>query len=136
MNQLFSKVQLDLNKLQKTLEHEGEVLLSKIMEAASKAAQNEKIVAKKQEIEKLVGKQIERFEPVFDRFYQDLKHKIGKYGFNLDKIGHNIKTTTEQAAIRLHLKTKTTAKAAKKQASNSSKKNSPVGNRKKAKKKV
>jgi|GEM_PF-2625978 len=106
MNEILTKVQVDLNKLQKTLEREGEVLISKIKDAANKAASNKSVVAKKQEFEKLVDTQIKKLEPAFDKFYSELKVTAGKYGVNLDKLEKSVKTTTEKAVSRLNLKTK------------------------------
>ncbi len=136
MNEILTKVQVDLNKLQKTLEREGEVLISKIKEAANKAATNKSVVAKKKEFEKLVDTQIKKLEPAFDKFYQELKVTAGKYGVNLEKLEKSVKTTTEKAAVRLHLKTKVSKAKAKTAAEKpvgggSPKKTSSTGARKK-----
>lgn len=106
MNEILNKVQVDLNKLQKTLEREGEVLIGKIKEAANKAATNKSVVEKKKEFEKLVDTQIKKLEPAFDKFYKELKVAAGKYGVNLDKLEKNVKTTTKKAVSRLNIKTK------------------------------
>ena len=142
MNEILNKVHVDLNKLQKTLEREGEVLISKIKDAANKAASNKNVVAGKKEFEKLVDTQIKKLEPAFNKLYKELKVTAGKYGVNLDKLQQDIKTTTEKAATRLHLKSKTAGKAktktsAEKPAGTSAGKKSPSsGARKKANKKV
>ncbi len=108
MNEILNKVQVDLNKLQKTLEREGEVLISKIKDAANKAAQNKSVVEKKKEFEKLVDTQIKKLEPAFDKFYKELKVTAGKYGVNLERLEKRVKTTTEKAASRLNMQSKTT----------------------------
>ncbi len=137
MNEILTKVQVDLNKLQKTLEREGEVLISKIKDAANKATSNKSVVAKKQEFEKLVDSQIKKLEPAFDKFYSELKVTAGKYGVNLDKLEKKVKTTTEKAVSRLNLKTKApvakTKAAPEKPMGNggSSKKSTSTGVRKK-----
>jgi activator of HSP90 ATPase len=141
MNEILNKVQVDLNKLQKTLEREGEVLIGKIKNAANKAASNKSVVEKKKEFEKLVDTQIKKLEPAFDKFYKELKVAAGKYGVNLDKLEKSVKTTTEKAASRLNMKTKstkakpksstTTTAASEKPASGGSAKKSTTGARKK-----
>jgi activator of HSP90 ATPase len=141
MNEILTKVQVDLNKLQKTLEREGEVLIGKIKNAANKAASNKSVVEKKKEFEKLVDTQIKKLEPAFDKFYKELKVAAGKYGVNLDKLEKSVKTTTEKAASRLNMKTKstkakpksstTTTAASEKPASGGSAKKSTTGARKK-----
>ncbi len=141
MNEILNKVQVDLNKLQKTLEREGEVLIGKIKEAANKAASNKNVVEKKKEFEKLVDTQIKKLEPAFDKFYKELKVAAGKYGVNLDKIEKSVKTTTEKAASRLNRTDKstkakpktstTTTAASEKPASGASAKKSSTGARKK-----
>ncbi len=141
MNEILTKVQVDLNKLQKTLEREGEVLIGKIKDAANKAASNKSVVEKKKEFEKLVDTQIKKLEPAFDKFYKELKVAAGKYGVNLDKLEKSVKTTTEKAASRLNIQTKstkakpktstTTTAASEKPASGASAKKSSTGARKK-----
>ena len=142
MNEILNKVQVDLNKLQKTLEREGEVLIGKIKEAANKAATNKNVVEKKKEFEKLVDTQIKKLEPAFDKFYKELKVAAGKYGVNLDKLEKSVKTTTEKATSRLNrtdkstkAKPKTTTStqtaASEKPASGASAKKSSTGARKK-----
>jgi activator of HSP90 ATPase len=141
MNEILNKVQVDLNKLQKTLEREGEVLIGKIKEAANKAATNKNVVEKKKEFEKLVDTQIKKLEPAFDKFYKELKVAAGKYGVNLDKLEKSVKTTTEKAASRLTRKDKstkvkpktstTTTATSEKSASGASAKKSSTGARKK-----
>ncbi len=106
MNEILTKVQTDLNKLQKTLEREGEVLISKIKDAATKAASNKSVVAKRKEFEKLVETQFKKFEPALDKFYKDLKVTAERYGVNLDKIEDRVKTTTGKATGRLKKKAK------------------------------
>jgi hypothetical protein len=127
MNEILTKVQVDLNKLQKTLEREGEVLIGKIKEAANKAATNKNVVAKKKEFEKLVDTQIKKLEPAFDKFYKELKTTAGKYGVNFDKIEKSVKTTTEKAASRLNLRTNGAAKGKTKGASAASADKTPGG---------
>ncbi|HYX36536.1 MAG TPA: hypothetical protein VE954_25795 [Oligoflexus sp.] len=139
MNEILTKVQVDLNKLQKTLEREGEVLIGKIKDAANKAASNKSVVEKKKEFEKLVDTQIKKLEPAFDKFYKDLKVAAGKYGVNLEKLEKSVKTTTEKAASRLNMqpkasktKPKTTASTSEKSAGGgSTKKSTTTGARKK-----
>jgi hypothetical protein len=142
MNEILTKVQVDLNKLQKTLEREGEVLIGKIKEAANKAATNKSVVEKKKEFEKMVDTQIKKLEPAFDKFYKELKVAAGKYGVNLDKLEKSVKTTTEKAASRLNIQTKSTkakpktqtstaASASEKSAGGGSAKKSGTGSRKK-----
>jgi hypothetical protein len=106
MKEILTKVQVDLDNLQKTLKREGEVLISKITDAANKAASNKSVVAKKQKFEKLVDSQIKKIEPAFDKFYSELKVTAGRYGVNLDKLEKRVKSTTEKAVSRLNLKTK------------------------------
>jgi vacuolar-type H+-ATPase subunit E/Vma4 len=101
MNDLLTKVQTDLSKLQKTLEREGETLLKKIKEAADRAANNKNVVNGRKEIEKLVETQYKKFEPTIDRFYTDLKSTAKKYGVNLDTLEKSVKTTTAKAADHL-----------------------------------
>ena len=143
MNEILTKVQVDLNKLQKTLEREGEVLIGKIKEAANKAATNKNVVAKKKEFEKLVDTQIKKLEPAFDKFYKELKVTANKYGVNLEKFEEQVKTTTEKAASRLNLKpvgkvktkgaasTTATASADKNPGGGATKKSTTTGARKK-----
>jgi activator of HSP90 ATPase len=142
MNEILTKVQVDLNKLQKTLEREGEVLIGKIKKAANKAATNKSVVEKKKEFEKLVDTQIKKLEPAFDKFYKELKVAAGKYGVNLDKLEKSVKTTTEKAASRLNIQPKSTkakpktqtsasASASEKSAGGGSAKKSGTGSRKK-----
>lgn len=137
MNDILNKVQTDLSKLQKTLEREGEVLVNRIKVVANKAATNKSVVAKKKEFEELVDSQIKKLEPAFDKFYNELKVTAGKYGVNLDKIEKSVKSTTEKAASKLHLKNKSTtpAKASRSQdktsAGGGGKKSSGSGTRKK-----
>jgi activator of HSP90 ATPase len=127
MNEILTKVQVDLNKLQKTLEREGEVLIGKIKDAASKAATNKSVVEKKKEFEKLVDTQIKKLEPAFDKFYKDLKVAAGKYGVNLDKLEKSVKTTTEKAVSRLKIKSKSSKAKAKTTATSSSEKTAGGG---------
>lgn len=105
MNEILNKVQTDFNKLQKTLEREGEVLISKIKDAANKAASNKSVVAKRKEFEKLVETQFKKFEPALDKFYKDLKVTAKKYGVNLERLEEGVKTgvktTKEKANMRL-----------------------------------
>lgn len=144
MNEILNKVQVDLNKLQKTLEREGEVLIGKIKEAANKAATNKNVVEKKKEFEKLVDTQIKKLEPAFDKFYKELKVAAGKYGVNLDKLEKSVKTTTQKATSRLNRNDKSTkakpkastsastnTAASEKPASGASAKKSSTGARKK-----
>ncbi len=130
MNEILSKVQKDLSKLQKTIEREGEVLIGKIVTAANKATTNKSVVQKRKELETLFEKQIERFEPAFEKFYTELKSTAGKYGVNLDKIEKKVRARTTRTA-----KTGTTGGRSKKSTTKSTA-SSAVGGAKKAKKKT
>ncbi len=134
MNDILTKVQFDLNKLQKTLEREGEVLISKIKDAANRAATNKNVAAKRKEFEQLFDNQMRKLEPAFGKLYKDLKTTAGKYGVNFDKIEKSVLSTTERAAERLHIKTKKPAASPspKAKAGASSERASSVGATKKA----
>lgn len=129
MNEILNKVQSDLGKLQKTLEREGEVLLSKLKDAANKAAANKSVQAKRKEIEKLVETQIKRFEPALDKFYSELKTTASKYGVDMEKVETKVRSAKEKAAS-------TFASKDKKKSAKSSTSKSAVGGTKKTKKKA
>ncbi len=130
MNEILNKVQSDLGKLQKTLEREGEMLLSKLKDAANKAAANKSVQAKRKEIEKLVETQIKRFEPALDKFYSELKTTASKYGVDMEKVETKVRSAKEKAASTFASKNK------KKSTGKSSSSKSAVGGTKKTKKKA
>lgn len=129
MNEILNKVQNDLGKLQKTLEREGEMLLGKLKEVANKAASNKNVQAKREEIERLVEKQIKRFEPALDKFYSELKTTAGKYGVDMDKVETKVRDVKEKAEAKL-------GKNGKKSSSKTGNTKSAVGGTKKTKKKA
>lgn len=114
MNELINRVQKDLNKLQATFEKEGEVLLEKIRKSATKAEKN--VNHKKDEVATLIEKQIKKFEPALEKFYQELKVNAGKYGVDLTDIEKKVKTTTKRAATKLKKKSSSKKKSTKKKA--------------------
>jgi hypothetical protein len=103
MNAILNRVQTDWTKFQKSLEKESEVLLDKIVTAANKAANNERVVEKRRNIEKMVESQYKKFEPTLDRIYKDLKGTAEKYGVNVQKIEKGVIATTQSAARRFNL---------------------------------
>ncbi len=108
MNELIARVQKDLNKLQKSLEKEGEILLKKIRKTAAKAEDN--VSHKKDEVAKLIQKQVKNFEPALEKFYKEIKTNAGKYGVDIDNLENRVKSTTQKAAAKLNLKKKKVSK--------------------------
>jgi hypothetical protein len=139
MNDFVNKVQKELNKLQKTFEKEGEVLLKRIRTRAAQAETN--VSSRTKDISELIESQMKKIEPAFDKFYKELKTSAGKYGIDLGDIENRVRTTTKKAAARFNLggkstttkrKTKKTAK--KKKAKKTTAKKKTTTKKKSAKK--
>ncbi len=102
MNAILNRVQTDWTKIQKTLEKESEVLVDRLLTAANKAANNQAVLEKRRELERLVETQYKKFEPKLDRFYKDLKGTAEKYGVNVQKLEKGVIATTQSAARRFN----------------------------------
>lgn len=113
MNSFIGRFQKDLNKLQKSLEKEGDDLLAKIKKAA-KAAQKSNVNTKRKEIEKLIEKKIRSFEPAFEKFYHEVKVGARKYGIDLTGFEETVKRTTRTAKNKLKAVQKDGRKGTKK----------------------
>lgn len=97
MKDFVKKVQADLTKLQKTIEKESDQLLAKLKSVGSKKALNKKA----DEIEKMIEKQIDRFEPAISKFAKDVKTNAAKYGFDLGDIEKKVHSAAKAAKTTL-----------------------------------
>lgn len=103
-------MQKDLNRLQKTLEKEGDDLLKKIQKAAVKAKKDTGMSNKTREIEKLIETKIKKFEPALEKFYKEVKVSARKYGIDLTGLEEKMTTAKDKLAKKQTTKKKTTKK--------------------------
>ena len=121
MNEMISRLQKDLHKLQNTFEKEGEILLERIRKTASQAEDN--VAHRREEVADLIEKQIKKFEPALEKFYKELKTNAARYGVDLSDIEDKVRSTTKKAAAKLRKPASGKKKAStKKKASNVGKK--------------
>ncbi len=93
MKDFITRVQADLNKLQKTIEKEGDQLVKKIRAAAT----NKKLTAKAREIEQLVEKQMRKLEPTIVTIVQNIKTNAAKYGIDLKDLEKRVEKAAKAA---------------------------------------
>lgn len=114
MKDFINRVQADLNKLQKTIEKEGDQLVKKIRTAATKAANNKNLGAKAREIEQLVENQMKKLEPAVVKIVKNIKTNAEKYGIDLKDIEKKVEKAAKAAKSKINkARGKTTATAKK-----------------------
>ena len=128
MNDFIGRVQKELNKLQKTLQKEGDDLVKKIRTAAKK----KNVPTRSDEVAELLETKMRTFEPALEKFYKEVKTNASKYGINLSPIEESLKKTTKKAADKLNIKTKAKKKKTKKAASKAKKAKKTTAKKKKA----
>ncbi len=97
MKDFINRVQADLNKLQKTIEKEGDQLVKKIRTAATKAAKNKNLTAKAREIEQLVENQMKKIEPAVVKIVKNIKTNAAKYGIDLKDLEKRVEKAANVA---------------------------------------
>lgn len=97
MKDFIARVQNDLNKLQKTIEKEGDQLVKKMRAAATKAANNKNLSAKAREIEQLVENQMKKLEPAVVKIVKNIKTNAEKYGIDLKDLEKKVEKAANAA---------------------------------------
>lgn len=126
MKNFVAKIQKDFASLQKTLEKESDVVISRIKAAASEIANNKNVAKKRKEIEKIISQQRKKLEPAVSKFFKEIALSAKKYGIDVSGIETGIKKKVSKTKSTVRKKTgaakKTTATIVKKATSASKKK--------------
>ena len=94
MKDFISKLQKDLNQLQKTIKKEGDDLVKIVKTTATK----ENIVTKGKELEKLVNAKLKEFEPQISRFMTDVRKNAKKAGIDIDVLEKQLRSKLSSTA--------------------------------------
>jgi SPX domain protein involved in polyphosphate accumulation len=107
MKDFIAKLQKDLNKLQKTIQQEGNDLVASIKKATTK----KNIEAQAKELEHIIVEKLKTFEPAMENLYKEVRKNAEKAGIDLTKLEKEIKKKTAAAKVKLGtLKKKSPAK--------------------------
>ncbi len=138
MKNLISRLQGDLNQLQKSLQKEGNDLIKRVKGASL----TKNIEVGRKEVEKLIINKLKKLEPLYENFVEEIRKNAKKAGIDIQKIEKEIRKTATVAKKKLHIpaakkKAKKTTKAVKATTKTVRKKTTKVqATTKKAKKKV
>ncbi len=100
MKSLISRLQGDLNQLQKTLQKEGNDLIKKVKGASL----SKNIEVGRKEVEKLIGTKLKKLEPLYENFLEEIRKNAKKAGIDITKIEKEIKKTADVARKKLNIK--------------------------------
>lgn len=102
MNKLINKLQKDLNKIQATIQKEGNDLLKKIKKLNIK----DNLDATRREIESVIETRLAKLEPAYEKFMEEVRKNAKKTGIDFDKIEAKILSTTTKAGKKIKKTTK------------------------------
>lgn len=108
MNQLISRLQKDIEKLQKTIQKESNELLEKVRKVDLK----DNFDHKKRDIEKALTLKLKKLEPAYHNFMDELRKNAKKAGIDIDKIEKEIMEKAGSRFKRAGNPKKTTKKKA------------------------
>ncbi len=97
LKDFLKNFQKDLSQLQKTLKKESDQLLKKV----KTSTQKDSLQAKRSEIEKLIEKNLKKYEPTINKFVADVHKSAKKAGIDLTDIEQKVKDNLHYARERL-----------------------------------
>lgn len=114
LKNFLKNFQKDLNILQKTLKKESDDLLKRVKTAAGK----ENVQAKRKELEKLLEKNMKKYEPTISKFVAEVNKNAKKAGVDLTDLEKKVRDNLHTARTRLTkasatVKSRTTTKGKK-----------------------
>ncbi len=108
MKKLITKIQKDISKFQDTIHKEGNDFLAKIKKIDFKSNIDET----KKELIKVLTAKLEKMEPTYNNFLNEVRKNAKKAGIDIDKLEKNIKTKAKKVQDKFpSMKKKTKAKA-------------------------
>lgn len=94
MKEFINKVQSDLNRLQSTLQKEGDDLIKRV-----KAATDKKNLDRAyEEVEKQMSAKLKKFEPAMQKFFTAIEKNAARAGIDLSDLETRVRTTANRAA--------------------------------------
>ena len=118
LSDFLNNFQKDLKQLQKKIKQEGDHLVSKAKNAATKDNLN----AKRKEVEHLVEQKLKKLEPTINRFVHELNQTAKTAGVDLTDLEKKVRTNLATARGRL---AKASGKAGSKKTTGKAKKAAP-----------
>ena len=106
MNKVIADLQKEFTKIQDTLKAQGDQIIKRVKEQATK----EKLMARGKEIEKLVEKELKRVEPAVNKFLTEVRKNAKKAGIDLDMIEKTLRDKINKARKKPAARKKTTAR--------------------------
>ncbi len=107
MKDFITKLQKDINKLQDTVQKEGNDLVKKIKKVATK----KNIEAQAKDLEHIIAEKLKNFEPALENLYKEVRKSANKAGIDLSKFERELKRKTAAAKKKIKtMKKKTTKK--------------------------
>jgi hypothetical protein len=97
LKDFLKNFQKDLTQLQKTLKKESDDLLKKV----KSTTQKDHIQAKRKEIEKLIEKNLKKYEPTINKFVAEVHSSAKKAGIDLSEIEKKVRDNLHFAKDKL-----------------------------------
>jgi hypothetical protein len=101
MKDFVNRFKKDLNRLQDTIQKEGDDLVKKLATRLNASATGKNIVAKTKELEQILEQKIKKFEPAIDNFYKNVKANAEKAGIDINEMKKHIDKATKAAKSRI-----------------------------------
>ncbi|MBP6218018.1 MAG: hypothetical protein KA436_05485 [Oligoflexales bacterium] len=121
MKNLLTRLQKDLDKFQNVLQKEGADLFNKVNKKMKQIDFRDNIDSARKELGKILQTKLEKIEPSYHRFVEELHKNAEKAGINLVKIETEIKKRAVQARKKLEGSSVRFSGAVKKSTSSQSK---------------
>lgn len=115
MKDLVHRLKKDLNRLQDTLQKEGDLLIKNLKKTVESSETKEAILEKTHNLEKVIEQRLKQFEPAINHFMTGVRSNAQKYGIDVNKFEARITSAAKAARTKIgnRAKKETAGKAAK-----------------------
>lgn len=122
MKDFIARLQKDLSRLQTTIEKEGDDLIKKVRTLTDK----KKIEKTRHEIEAIVSKKLQSFEPALKKFVTAIEQNAAKAGIDVKAVEKKVRTTANKAKAKIAKTNAVKSRPAAKSKSTSTKAKAPA----------